>query len=134
MNDTPQPVDNTPTRPTLWINPSAARTLLLMLVRVIAIVATTVGVLVKLFSTRDLAGFIVWIKSDDFVAFLFAIGTLGSFGMSVYVTLQKKWREVYLGRKVDNKIAVVTGPAPGPSVEALPIPPGAVAPPADADA
>lgn len=122
MNDTPQ-ADTTPTLPTLTINPSATRALLLMLVRVAMIVATTVGLLVKLFSTRDLAGFIVWIKSDDFVAFLFALGTLGSFGMSVYVTLSRKWREVYLGRKVDNKIAVVTGPNPEPSVEAVISPP-----------
>lgn len=133
MTETPDPVDNTPTLPTLQINPSATRALVLMLVRVAVIVATTVGVLVKLFSTRDLAGFIVWIKSDDFVAFLFALGTLGSFGMSIWVTLSRKWREVYLGRKVPNKIAIVTGPNPAPSVEALPIAPGSIPPPADGD-
>lgn len=103
--------------PQLQINPSAIRTLLLMLVRVVGIVATAVAALAAFVKTRDLAGFIVWIKSDDFLQLLSALGLLATFGASVYTTLQRKWREVYLAKHVDDEIAIVTTPTPPPAID-----------------
>lgn len=125
MNDeTPTEAPLPETLPQIEINPSAIRTLVLMLIRVVAIVLTAAGTFAAFVKARDLAGIINWIKSDDFVQVLTALGLLGSFGSSVWVTLARKAREVYLGRHVDDSIAIVTAPKPGPSVEAV-VPPAA---------
>jgi len=124
---------NPPPASQLTINPSAVRSVALMLIRVLLIVITALGTLLAFVKTRDLAGLINWIKSEDFVAFLTALGLLASFGSSVWVTLSRKWREVYLARNVDDRIAVVVEPVPGPSVETLPIPIGATPPAPDED-
>jgi hypothetical protein len=117
--------DALPTQlPQIEINPSAIRTLLLMLIRVVAIVATAFGSIVAFLKTRDLVGLVNWIKSEEFVQVLTALGLLVSFGSSVWVTLARKWREVYLGRHVKDEIAIVKDATPAPSVEAI-IPPAA---------
>jgi len=121
MSD-PDPLPTT--LPQLSINPSAVRTLLLMTIRLVAIVVTSVAAVLAFVANRDLAGAINWIKSEDFVQFLTAIGLLVSIGTSVWVTLARKWREVYLARHVKDEIAVVLDPKPAPSVEAI-VPPAA---------
>jgi len=120
-----------PELPQLKINPSAIRTLILMLIRVVAIVCTALGVIIAFVRTKDLAGLINWIKSEDFLQFLAALGLLASFAASVWTTLSRKWREVYLAHHVPDKIAIVVAPSPAPSVEALPV--VGTPPPADAD-
>ena len=114
--------DNTPlpdALPQIKVDPSAIRALLLMLVRVVGIVVTAIGTLTAFVHTRDLAGFINWIKSEDFVGFITALLTVASIGATAWRTLSRKWREVYLTRHVDDKIAVLTKPSPPPSVEDL---------------
>ena len=115
--------DNTPlpdALPQIKVDPSAIRALLLMLVRVVGIVVTAIGTLTAFVHTRDLAGFINWIKSEDFVQVVSAIGLLLTFGVSTWVTLSKKAREVYLAHWAPNRIAVVKAPSIPPSVTPTP--------------
>lgn len=109
----------------LVINPSVVRTLAINVSLALSIVVTTLATLAGFVSNRDLAGWIVWVKSEDFVSFLGAIGLLATLGAYVWRSLTRKWREVYLARHVKDEVAVVKTPSPPPSVESI-TPPGAL--------
>lgn len=113
------PATPPPELPTITINPSVIRTLAINITLAIGIVATSTTTIVGLASRRDLAGWIVWVQSEQFVQLLGALGLLGTLGLYVWRSLTRKWREVYLARHVKDEVAVVKEPSPPPSVEAI---------------
>jgi hypothetical protein len=108
--------------PQLVIDPSVVRTLAINLSLAFGIVVSSMTTIVGLASRRDLAGWIVWIQSEDFVKFLGALGFLLTMIAFVWRSLARKWREVYLARHVKDEIAVVKAPSLPPAVDAV-IPP-----------
>lgn len=106
-----------PTLPPITINPSAIRTVLVNLSLAFGIVLTSTTTIIGFASRRDLAGWIVWIQTEDFIRFLGALGFLATAVAYVWRSLSRKWREVYLARHVADDVAVVKSPSPPPSVE-----------------
>jgi hypothetical protein len=93
----------------LAVNPSYVQSILIALVLAGVTVYGAISNMLIYFSTRDIAGFIVYLRSSDFLQVTSAITLIIGVGGMIYRTVRRKARELFLEKHVDNKVAFLKG-------------------------
>lgn len=113
MPDFKTGADDTPIEtPPLAVTPGYSQSIIIALALAAVTVYGAVSNMLIYFSTRDIAGFIVYLKSSDFLQVISAITLLGGVGGMVYRTIRRKGRELFLERHVGNDVAYLKGAVP----------------------
>lgn len=88
---------------------------LISLAIAIATVAGALGTLLSFIKTRDIAGWITWLRSSDAAMVITALMTISGFITIGIRGARRQWREIFYARHVDNSIAYIVGEQLPPS-------------------
>jgi hypothetical protein len=99
--------------PQIVVNPSPATDQAASALRTVLLVISAVTAITTLASKRDLAGFIVYVQSNDFLQVVSIIATAATFGWSQWKTRHraKQLAAVAADPRVPDSVATLKGPA-----------------------
>jgi hypothetical protein len=91
----------------LAVDPSKLRAVILSLLLSVSTILGAVSTVLSFVETRDLAGMIVWLKSDTGLQALGAIVLLAGLLATMLRSFVRQAREIFLASNVDDGVAVV---------------------------
>ncbi len=110
MAETPAP---------MIVNPSAVPEAAGTVARDALIVVAAFPIIVKLVGARDLSGLLSWLQSSDGATFLAIVAPILLAAWRSRRSIKARAALVTIARKVDDSVAIVTGPTPPPAADAL---------------
>jgi len=105
-----------PTAPTpIVVNPSPLAAQAMSAVRIIVMVLTALAAVAGFARTRDLAGFIVYMQSQEFLTVLAVIIGVGTFAWSQINKRRQHAEMVTVAQAAPDSVAIVQTLPPGPA-------------------
>lgn len=105
---TPPPLDPAPI-PVKGTTAAVIQTTLVSVALAVATVLGATGTLLSFIKTRDLAGWIVWLRSSEATMVITALMTIGGFLAIAVRSARRKWREIFFARHAPDTVAYIVG-------------------------
>lgn len=105
---TPPPLDPAPI-PVNGTTAAVVQSTLISLALAIATVMGALGTMLSFIKTRDLGGWIAWLRSSEATMVITAIMTIVGFITIAVRSARRKWREIFFARHAPDSVAYIVG-------------------------
>jgi hypothetical protein len=105
-SDASDPLD---IKPGIVVDPTAGKAVLGTVIGALAIIVTGTGTLIGFLSAHKVVALFQWLHQADGLAYLSALGLVGTVGWRVTSRVRTHWRLVLAARAAPNSVAQVKG-------------------------